>query len=330
MKTSLVLLAVLSLSVACAKKESNNDLRQINELNEKATETYEKVVAVNGQNTRDNKFEILNSKDEKFGAKIAAAALYFQNFEFQTSTSKSKDAMLLSAAEEFTKRIGDLYEELNLRRMSPRKEGKAHSEEQAFYALSITMHLNNHYQQDLLDNKAGAKAISFYDIMKSALTKDYTGDAMKDYEEVLVSNINKDIMVDLIKARVDMFSALALKNLTDKKKRTWGQRLKEALFTVSAGKYGAIELPENFANSNEPTKKQTIKYLEAAMKAKKFLSGVGVEKSLERTLKSAFSELKLGGRDEPAEDGEVQEEESKEEASSRKTEIKNLIDDLLK
>lgn len=331
MKKSLVLLAVLSLSVACSKKESDKGLAKMNEMTAQTNKIQEQIISKNAEETRNNKFEILNSKDEKIGSKIAAAAIYFQSMEFQLGSSKTKEELLFDATTEFTKRIGGIYEDINLKRMSPSKEGKRHSAEQSFYAISITMHLNNHYKEKLIDKEAGLKATSFYDVMKSALVKDYNRDSMLEYEEVLVANINKEIMIELVKARVDMFTALALKNLTDKRNITLGQRIRAALFKLTDGKYGSIELPEVFAKSNEPTKKQTINLLEAATKAKSFLTSIGVEKELEKNVRSALSKINFdesSQSDEP----EVQEEEageSKEESDSRKVQIQELINGLL-
>jgi hypothetical protein len=206
--------------------------------------------------------------------------------------------------------------------MSPTNDGKKHNAEQAFYALAATMHMNHHYQEELIDSNAEIQAISFYDIVKNALKKDSDGEAMADYEEVLVSGMNKEIMIELIKTRVDMISALGLKNLTDKRNMTLSQKIKAALFKLSGGKLGSIELPETFSKSNEPTKKQTIKYLEAATTAKEFLHYIGVDKELEKTLKSAYSKISLG-------DENQEQSETKDEADMKKAQIRSLIDGLI-
>lgn len=345
MKKSLVLLAILSLSVSCSKiKDAEKNMNNMNvkttQMKDNTTVMYQQVRSKEAEDTRNKKFEILNSDEEKIGAKIAAAAVYFKSFEFQLwtgakdfDTTHARDVLLLDAANEFTKRICDVYGELNLKKMSPTNDGKKYSKDQAFYALAITMHMNHHYQEELIDSKASLKAISFYDVVKSALKKDANGSAMSEHEEVLVSGMNKEIMIELIKARVDMLSALGLKNLTDKRNMTLKQKLKAVLFKVSGGKYGSIELPEIFAKSNEPTKKQTIKYLESATKARKFLADIGVEKELEKTLKSAFSKISLDdSENQPADEGgesDPEEEESKEDTDTRKVEIKDLINGLL-
>lgn len=335
MQKLLVLLVIISFSVSCSKsKKSGNS----NTLQEKTTQIKEQlVISKEADDIRNTKFDVLTSDKEKLGAKIAAAAVYFQSFEFQlwTGDDKTREVLFLDAANEFTKRISDIYEELNLKKMSPTNEGKKFRNDQAFYAIALTMHMNHHYQEELVDLKANAKAISFFDIMKSALKKDYNAQAMSQHEEVLVSGINKEIMIELIKARVDIYSALALKNLTDKRNVTFRQKFKAIIFKLTGGKYGSIELPEVFAKSNAPTKKQTILYLDAATKAKNFLDNIGVEKDLEESLRSAYSKISLGDseeKDEPTEeDGEEPEQmvETKEVSDADKAQIQELIHGLL-
>jgi hypothetical protein len=342
MKKSVVLLSILSLSISCSKiKEVENNMNNLKETTTEMKNNSEvrnqQATSAEAQDTRNEQFKILNSKDEDFGAKMAAADVYFKSLEFQFLSVKESDqgqareVLLLKAANEFTTKITDIFNKINVKKMSPINEGKRQSEEKAFYALASTMHVNSQIQEDFIEKKAGIKSISFYDAIKSALKKDDMNDSMKEYEEVLVSGMNKEIMIELIKARIDILSALALKNLTDKRDMTLGQKLKAGLFKITGGKYGAIDLPELYTKSNGPTKKQTIKYLDAATKAKRFLSSINVEKELEKTLKAAFSKIKLGDSEEdPSEEGAfIEEQESQGEADSRKMEIKNLINGLL-
>lgn len=353
MNKLVVFLALISLSLSCSKikeaeKTMNTMKEQTTQMKDNTSVMYQQVRSKEAEDTRNKKFDIITSKEEGFGTKLAAAAVYFKSFEFQLWTGAKgfddnhmREVLLLDAANEFTRRISDVYGKINTKKMSPTNDGKKHSSDMAFYAIAATMHFNHHFQDELIDSKASLKAISFYDIMKSALKKDYNSESLTEYEEILVSNINREIMIELIKARVDMFSALALKNLTDKRDMTFKQKLKAVLFKVSGGKWGSIELPEVFTKSNEPTKKQTVKYLEAATRARNVLSEIGVEKTLEITIKSAFSSIKLGDTeadqtqdDDATEEGQtsVQEEtgETKADSDGRKEEIKNLIGNLLK
>ncbi len=342
MNKLVVLIALISLSVSCSKVEEaektmNTMKEQTIQMKDNTSVMYQQVRSKEAEDTRNKKFEIIRSEEEGFGSKLAAAAVYFKSFEFQLWTAAKdfddnhmREVLLLDAANEFTRRMSDLYGKINVKKMNPTNDGKKYSSEMAFYAIAATMHFNHHFQDELIDSKASLKAISFYDVMKSALIKDYNLEPLTEYEEILVSNMNREIMIELIKARVDMFSALALKNLTDKRDMTFKQKLKAALFKISDGKWGSIELPEVFSKSNAPTKKQTIKYLEAATKARNILANIGVEKELEKTLKSAYSKITLGDAEATQEDLEQQEEEKKEDSDTNKVEIQRLIVDLLK
>ncbi len=338
MKHVFFLSTIIAFSVSCSKVEKvekNMDTMKLKteqmssttvEMKETTTVMYQQIRSKEAEDTRSKKFEILNSDQEDFGAKIAAAAVYFKSFEFQLWTAQpgfddahAKDVLILDAVNEFTKRVSDIYEKINVKTMGPTKSGKKHSAEQSFFALAATMHMNHHFQEGLSDSKSSVASTSFYDIVKTALEKDTNGEALNEYEEVLVSGMNREMMIELIKARVDMLAALGLKNLTDKRNMTFGQKMKAAMFKVSGGLLGSIDLPETFSESNESTKKQALKYLDGANKAKKFLAKIEIQKNLEKTLKSAYSRIELN----------EDEENKNEELESYKLKIMQLIQQLL-
>ncbi len=182
---------------------------------------------------------------------------------------------MLEAADEFTRRISDLYELLDLSKMSPLN--KSNKMEMSFYALAATIHKNNHFQDQVTVGQ-DTPTISFYDLIKNALRKDTNGEELLKYEEVLVQGINREIMIELIKARVDVFAALAIKNLTDKRVLT--------IAPVEEDK-----LPE----ANKVTQATTASYLGASLGAKKFLLEIKVEKKLDPTLAGIFT--KIGASD---------------------------------
>lgn len=352
-QSSLVLLAVLTLSVSCSKvKDAENNMKSMKDtttemskttekMEENTTVMYQQVRSKEAEDTRNKKFEILNDKEADFGTRIAAAAVYFKSFEFQLWTGSGEDTqhvrevLMLDAANEFTRRVCDTYKKINVKRLSPVKEGKGQADEHTFYALAATMHMTHHFQDGLVEKKPRVKKTSFYDIVKSALRKDDLGEPMADYEEVLVSGINKEIMTELIKARVDMLSALALKDLTDKRNMTIGQKLKGLLFKVTAGNLGSIDLPETYPGANDATKNRVITYLDGALKARNFLGEIDVKKDLEKTIKSAFQKISLSVENRDREhnddqpDTEPQTTQEQEAVDAHRNQTKKLIDDLL-
>ncbi len=310
MKYPLLVLATLAFTVSCSKvqevEKNMNEMKSTTELmstttddmKETTTVMYQQIRSKEAEDTRNKKFIILKSKDEDFGSKIAAAAVYFKSFEYQLwsdqsqfDDKKNREDLILDGVNEFTRRASDLYSKINTNKMSPVNSGKKHNDEMAFYALAATMHMNHHFQEELVKERPQVQLLSFYDIVKEALRKDNQGMALNEFEEILMSGINKEIMTELIKARVDMIAALALKNLTDKREMTLGQKIKAGIFKITAGKLGAIQIPEVLSTANESTKNQIIKYLDASVKARRFLASINIEKRLERTLLSAFSHI---------------------------------------
>lgn len=312
MKKSSVLLACLLLSGACSKvKELDKRTQNMekstekvsavtDEMKETTTTMYKQIRSKEAEDTRDEKFGILMSKNADMGARITAAGVYFKSMEFQLWNNNetyddhhARQSLFLDAANEFTRRMCDLYEKVNTKRMSPTKDNKM---EMSFYALAATLHMNHHFQDEVV-KKGLSKTTSFYDLMKSALIKDYHRQNVLEHEEVLVQGTNREIMIELIKARVDIMAALALKNLTDKRDMTLGQKTKALIFKLTGGKLGSIDLPEIYEKSNDSTKNYIEKYLAASVKAKNFLKEIAVEKNLEKTLKSAFENINFNEQD---------------------------------
>jgi len=321
MKTSIALFFVLFFSVACSNPpRPEKEIKKVSAGTTKINETPPTEIEI----IKKNIFSFLKSRKERFAVKIKAAAVYFKTFGIRIwtktrnfTTNQAREVSTLGAINELTQIIGEIHKKINIKKMSPTAKGRRHRDEQAFYAVSVTMHMNQHYKEELIDTKASLKANSFYDVLKDALKKDYNSEVLNEYEETLVSISNREMMIDLIKARIDMFSALALDNLTDENEMNLSQNVDAALFKISDGKYGEIEIPENFNNVDEATKIQTLGYLEAALEAKDFLHSIGIEKQLEKKLKSAYSNI------------ELENDEQLTETAQEKEEIKKLINELL-
>lgn len=336
MKTSSVVLTCLLLTSACSKvkeldkrtenmeKSTERVSAVTDDLKETTTIMYQQIRSKEAEDTRDEKFEILMRKDADMGTRITSAGVYFKSMEFQLWNDNdsfdnidARDVLYIDAANEFTRRMCDLYEKINLRKMSPTKSNEM---EMSFYALAASVHMNHSFQDDVARNK-NFQATSMYDLIKKALLKDIKGKPLKEHEEILVNGINREIMIELIKARVDILSALAVKNLTDKRDMTLGQKAKALLFKVTGGALGSIDLPEVYDLSNDTTKNYTEKYLDGALKSKQFLQEIGVEKKLEKTLKSALKNIDFNEK--------KMSEDEKQKIDNRKEAIKGLITNLL-
>ena len=346
MKKHVVLLAILSFSVACSKIEkaekNMTTMKTQTELMSETTESmkevttdmYEQIRSKDTRALRLTEYQVITSDDADMGERLASAAVYFQAMEFQVWTGKGNDnqeareKLFLSAAKEFVKYINDIYKGINTKKMSPLKERKNHPSEKAFYAIAAAMHYNHAYQEQLAQENPSVKLTSFYDLIKVALAKFNNGEALLPHEEVLTTQNNRKIIIELIKARVDMLSALALKNLTDKDSMTFNQKMRGLLFKVTAGKLGDIDLPEAYKTTETSTNNETITYLDGAKKARNFLERIGVSKDLERTLHSALGNVDL--KEAIKVSGNSDGEQTQDEVSVDKVreKIRQLIDDL--
>jgi hypothetical protein len=228
-----------------------------------------------GEQLRDQKFRIITGRNHEMGLRlIAAEAIY-----------KSYNGDLLDVLTEFTARLEEIYHRIDVRRMSPLGRGKKSDMEKGFYALSAKLDVG------LLAEGRGARVVSFYSIMKTALVKEIRGEDFLPFEETLIVGPNKEMVLELIKARVDIFSAMALELLTDGRDMNLTQRAKRSIFQITGGRYGGIDLPEVYSTANETTKKEIESLLNSAVEARDFLAQIGVTKDLERNLLSAFSHI---------------------------------------
>lgn len=338
MKKSSIVLACLLLSGACSKvteldrrtesmeKATEKVSAVTDEMKNTATVMYLQIRSKESEDTRSEKFENLVDTKSGRGARIADAGIYFKAFEFQLWNDNDtydnlevREMFFEDAANEFTYRLLDIYEQINTKKMSPISDDKM---EMSFYALAATVHKNHSYQT----KNAGVKhtpIVSMYDLIKGALLKEKQKKTRAVHEDILINDINKEMMIELIKARVDMLTALGIKNLTEQRNMTFGQKVKGFLFKITGGKLGSIDLPEDYKDINDATKEYAGIYLDGAVEARNFLKQIGIKKQLEKTMESAlkgidFNEKKL-----------TAEEKAKLGKDEDKENIRNLINQLL-
>lgn len=287
---------------------------------------YLQMRSKEAEDTREKNAEILVGDKANFGRRFKAAGVFFKSFEHQLwnynskfDTPEIRELLYTDAANELTKVVSDIYNHIHPSKMTPTD---ANEKEQTFYALAATIHFN-HLSQETFASKNGTTPVSTYDLVKEALVKERNKEKMKKYEDIFMAGINKEMMIELIKARVDVLSVLALKNLTDKRKMTLLEKAKGLVFKVSGGSYGSIDLPEVYDESNSSTKNLTEDYLSGALKAKLFLKEIGVHKQIEKTVLSGLKNLTLEHKTETQ---EQYQEKSAED--TKKESIKSLIKQL--
>jgi hypothetical protein len=283
--------------------------------------------------SRETRLKYFNAMrdEEGMGRKISAAAIYFESFEFQLWTGidsiedeEIRDKMFKVAAEEITQSLSDLHAEINLKKMSPTKSGKNNNDEMNFYALAATVHMNNAFQEKLVKTKA-VDEVSMYEMIKDSLIKRHNNDYnLKAFQKPFVNGPVRKVMLDFLKARVDILSALALRNLTSKDKLSFLQTIRGGLFKITGGFFGTIDLPETYDRTDYVTNEYTVGFLSAAVDTRRLLQELndGQEVVLEKTIKSAYEHISLPTKEDKNDTGVTVIDDTKEE-------IRTLINHLL-
>lgn len=306
MKWSYLCLSFLISFSSCSKKENKKSTldSRTEEITKEMT-VIQKQLEIVQEKTRDDKYNILMDSRMGLHSKITASNDIMEIMNDLMTIDPIKSELIYEdMAEEFSLRLRDIHSQIKFKNLNPLKDNGHFGN--SFYAVAAT--LNG----------------SMSELIKRALKKDKTGKELNHAESVIVLHENKEMMTDLLEAKVDILSAFALQNLTDKKKMNFWQRTKSFAFTISFGLVGAIDYPETYAEANEATKNKIEDHLSKAVDAKKLLVEIGVNKKLSKRMNSAFKEISFGEKkkkkDETAEEKEI---------DARKELIKGLINQLV-
>lgn len=276
MKMMSFALTLLIVASGCAKKDNGSGSSSAEKRTQQITqEVKEKELEVIQEKSRDAEYGVL--MDSRMGLKTKVEASQDLMTTMNEMIDRKDDNGFTNKeilTDEFSLRMGDIYSQINFRKLDPLKV-KGHYES-SFYAMAAS-----------LDG-------SFYEIMKSALRKDAGGRDTNTFESNLVIQDSKQMTLDLIQARVDILSVFALQNLTDKKKMSFWQKTKSFAFSISGGLFGSIDYPETYAEANKATKNEIEDHLSKAVEAKDFLRSLGVEKQLNKKMRSAYKKIDFG------------------------------------
>lgn len=270
MKFSMLSLACLVMIAGCSQQEGKSGNSSSARRTQQIVQEKEiKELEIIQEKSRDDKYAILMDSQMGMGSKILASQDIISNMnEVINRKNGDSEQKKEELTEEFSLRMQDVYSQINFRKMDPLKVRGHH--ESSFYAMAAS-----------LDG-------TFYEMLKSALRKDNRSKSLKIFEESLVTQDSKEMMINLIEARVDILSVFALQNLTDKDKMSFWQKTKSFAFTLSRGLVGSIEYPETYQKANDATKNKIEDHLGKAVEAKIFLKGIGVEKKLNKKMRSAY------------------------------------------
>jgi hypothetical protein len=208
--------------------------------------------------------------------------------------------------EEFFRKLTDVYSGLQkkkcpivcrkrIKSMTPISLPKKQINERTFYAFATTMHINNTHQESLFRKEifSHAHLTSAYDIIKMALLKELNSEHLNLAEEVVVRGENKEISIELLKARVNFLTALAIKDMTDKKNMSFGNKIQALIFNITGGALGNIILDSEFQKSNNITQLDINNKLSAALKTKALIRSLGVSFDIDHSLYSILDNLKV-------------------------------------
>lgn len=279
-------------------------------LEEDSSETYPLVKSASSQETRQRQFQLVKSPDLGLKQRCNEAAVYYRAFEYQVAGSRvyheqfnKVEDFLADAANEYTRLMGDLYETVNTRKMSPLNSGKKHAKDMAFYSMAAAMHeVHNHHKS--VAEKLNIPQLSFYNMVTESLSLE-ANPKLKKYQRILVSGVNREIMVELLKARVDMITAVGLSYLVDKRMMSTGGKMQALIYKLTGGKKGELKVPTTINEANSSTKETASEALEKAIETHEFLKSIGIEKKLHRDLKEVLSNIELKASEEKDDDEDL-------------------------
>lgn len=306
MKWSFLCLAVLVSVSSCSKKEDKKStLDSRTEQITKEMTVIQKQLEIVQEKSRDDKYEILMNPNMGLDSKITATKdiMEIMNTLMVRDPMKSEE-IAEDLMEEFTHRLRDIHSQIKFKNMN---------------ALNDNGHFGNSFYAVAAELEGPV-----YDLIKLALKKEKAGRTLNFAESIIVLQDNKEMMINLIQARMDILSVFALQNLTDKNKMGFCGKTKSLLFTISFGLIGSIDYPETYATANEATKNKIEDHLEKAVESKKYLAELNINHKLSKKLNSALKEIKFGEKKKKKD--ETEEEKA---VDARKELIKSLLDQLV-
>lgn len=163
----------------------------------------------------------LNSESGKislFDMKLQIAAAIFSTFSYQQMNNLHLDHQVLeSEMREVFKMTSQLISFTNAKEMSPfLVNPSVHYIEQALYAMAITSGIKNSRPQSLSSADGGnPNAPSALEIIQSALLKDFKGQELTLFENIVVIENNRQTAEFILQARMNALLAVATTSLTN-------------------------------------------------------------------------------------------------------------------
>ncbi|MCO4755955.1 MAG: hypothetical protein KC478_15855 [Bacteriovoracaceae bacterium] len=305
-------------------KEMNQKMDQTNKKMDETNQNTSNLGAASrhgfSEDKRNNKRKVLfsNTAQLDMGNTLTDAKIFLLAFEYQIWDGvadkeglQERERLIADAISELHQSLNGTYERLKakkkylglikgdskLEEMTPLElDDLDKQDERSFYAIATTLHVIDLLQERNIDqNKAqGLKLapISLYDVITNALAKEKTGAPLTVAEQAVLVKDAKEMFIDLLKARMDFLSALALKNMVDEEAMGIKDQAQGLLFKLTEGSFGQLKLDSEFNEVNSITRKDIIYKLQGAVVVRDFLKSItGEAPRLNKDLASIYMNL---------------------------------------
>jgi hypothetical protein len=248
--------------------------------------------AKEAEETRGRSFKGIESA-RSFKNKTMEAAVFHKAFEYQLWTNSGEDTphyrevLMTAAMKEYFRKLEDYAGRITTwdrKWMSPDTK---QNERKNVYALAVTLHMTQDYQEEIAKKYEDIKVISILNIFEDTLVKyeeikngERNESDLKEYERIVIEN-EKEVKF-LLWARYDMLSAMALNYLGNVKDKN--------IF----GKIGMIVFSwkNKFGQLNFEQQKMTNIFLKECNREKRFLKSIGVKVKLNSSIRKMYKKMK--------------------------------------
>lgn len=252
---NILLLTGLSLFISCSQGYENNS--------DEAAKEEAQIIALREDKKIINEASALRSEivrkitdPSSFAVKVSFAKKFLSQMPIQLPTkNKSENLKELESMHELLQTLELLSREIKFKRISPLKMKS--EEEKAFYAIAISIHdTENSSLLNLVQNSFNPESTTELNLTDDSLV----------------------LLKELLKARVNILSALSIKEI------------EEARFTV---KKSSRKMLKSIEDDNQEIDINLESALETALQTKRYLSSVGVVLKIDPKIKSQLKKIKL-------------------------------------
>ncbi len=229
------------------------------------------------------------NEEKNFIGKSEFASKYMKAFEFQSwlgnhiDSHKERERMLDEAVIEFCRRLASYYYETGFNEFSPTTNN---NDELNIFALSVASHQLDATQEKVLKRNPKLKEFSIYNMIKTAFLE------IKDASQEM-SNLSSEMMVyerelrHFLNSRYNMLIAMSMTKVS---------KVSELSTISKAWKRYITGWDNEFDSLNESQRERVLKYLDGAVKLKKFMNSLGEDLKLHSKIKGYYKKSKFSDK----------------------------------